>query len=106
MKLLCLRLYVNELQKHHGILLYEWLLETAKTCGISEGIAQRSIAGYRKKGEIQETHFFELGSNVPVEVTFYVKKEALFSFFQHIKNENLSIPYALSEVETGLTDES
>ncbi|MEI6242337.1 MAG: DUF190 domain-containing protein [Chlamydiota bacterium] len=105
MKQICLQLYMYELQKHHGILLYEWLLEAAKKIGISGGFANRTLAGFGREGTLHEAHFFELGSNVPVTVTFYLKKEEQNLFLHLLKKEKLSLFYVVSEVNTGITDQ-
>ena len=55
-----LRFYTHENRKHHHVLLYEWLLEQAKKCGIHGGSAFRAIAGYGRHGVLHEQHFFEL----------------------------------------------
>ena len=41
-----LRIFVLEGQRHHGELLYEWLLRRAREMGITGGAAFREIAGY------------------------------------------------------------
>jgi len=63
----CLKFYVHEHRRHHGILLYEWLLERAKKLGIHGGSAFRAIAGFGRHGILHEDHFFELAGNLPVE---------------------------------------
>ncbi|MFZ1909261.1 MAG: DUF190 domain-containing protein [Burkholderiales bacterium] len=67
-----LRFYMHENQRHHGVLLYEWLLEKAKETGIHGGSAFRAIAGYGRHGVLHEQHFFELAGDVPVVVEFIV----------------------------------
>ena len=39
-----LKFYVLENRRHHGILAYEWLLETARQLGLPGGSAFRAIA--------------------------------------------------------------
>lgn len=103
MKGVCLRFYMNEFQKHDGILMYEWLLELAKKNGIKGGSAFRAIAGYGRHGVIHEEHFFELASNVPIEVNFFIKKEESANFIDIIKKENADLFYSMSEAEYGTT---
>ena len=67
-----LRFYLHENQKHHGHLLYEWLLDEARKQGIDGGSAFRAIAGFGRHGVLQEQHFFELAGAQTVLVEFLV----------------------------------
>ena len=62
MKGICLKFYTYELQKHQGVLLFEWLLEFAKKNGIRGGSAFRALAGFGRHGVMHAEHFFELAS--------------------------------------------
>jgi len=101
MKGVCLRFFTHELQKHEGMLLYEWLLEQAKKHTIRGGSAFRAIAGYGKHGHMHGEHFFELASDVPVEVLFIVEKEEAQAFLASLKKENLSLFYTITDVDYG-----
>lgn len=105
MKGVCLRFYVNEFQKHGGILIYEWLLELAKKNGVKGGSAFRSIAGYGRHGVLHEERFFELASNVPVEVNLLMKKEEAINLIRLIKDEGVDLFYSMSDSEYGTTRE-
>jgi len=97
----CLKVYVHELQKHHGISLFEWLLEKGKELGLEGGSAIRSIAGFGRHGHMHAEHFFELGSNVPVEVTFILKKEKLEGFLVVLEEEGLDLFYSVFDIHFG-----
>jgi uncharacterized protein len=101
MKGVRLTFYTYELQKHQGILMYEWLLEFARKKGIHGGSAFRGIAGFGKHGIMHEEHFFELASNVPVEVTFIVSQEEGKMLIDLIKQENVDLVYVMTEVHYG-----
>jgi len=94
---------MNEFIKHHGILMHEWLLELAHKHGIQGGTAIRGIAGYGRRGIIHEEHFFELASNVPIEVFFLIKEEEAQNLIHLIKNENIDLFYSKSPAEFGST---
>ena len=106
MKYVCLKIYTYEKQKHKGILLYEWLFKLAKKNNIAGGNVFRAIAGYGHFGKIQEEHFFELASEVPIKISFIMKKEKVTSFLKLIKEEKINLFYAISEVEYGRTIDS
>jgi PII-like signaling protein len=103
MKGMSLNIYVYEIEKHHTILLYEWLLECAQKLGIERGLALRSIAGYDKSNPMHEAHFFELGSNLPIELIFVSDRTKIDVFLEKLKQEKISVFYTLSEVDYGST---
>ena len=105
MKGVCLTFYTYELQKHHEVLLYEWILEFAKKNQIHGGSVFRGIAGYGGRGIIHEAHFFELASNVPVEINFLIAKEQAEQFLQLVKEEKVQIFYSMHEVEYGILND-
>ena len=70
-----LRFYVHEGQRHHGRLLWEWLLEQANKIGIRGGSAFRAMAGFGRHHVLHEAKFFELAGSIAVEVEFIVTDE-------------------------------
>lgn len=106
MKGVCLKLYTYEQQKHQGILLYEWLIEEAKKNEIEGGAIFRAVAGYGRHGILHEEHFFELASNVPIEVHFITARQKATTFLQRIQNQNLHLMYSISETEYGFLNEN
>lgn len=70
-----LRLYVNESDKHHGRLLWEWLLEQGSRLGIRGGSAFRSIGGFGRTHAVHEGGFFELAGTTGIEIEFVVTED-------------------------------
>lgn len=97
-----LKFYVHEHHRHHGILLYEWLLEHAKTMGIHGGSAFRAIAGFGQHGILHEDHFFELAGNLPVAVAFLVSDDEAEQLLALIKRERLHVFYMRMAAEYGV----
>ena len=97
-----LRFYVQENRKHHGILVYEWLLETAKKAGIHGGSAFRAIAGFGRHGVLHEQHFFELAGDLTVEVEFLLSDEQAATLLEALTREHVSLFYAKSPAEFGV----
>lgn len=101
MKSVCLRIYTSEFQKHKGMLLFEWLLEFARQKNLQGGSAFRAIAGYGRHGFVQE-HFFELASNVPIEIVFIDEKKKIEQFINELTKEKINSFYITSEVDYGI----
>lgn len=99
MKKTQLTFYVHEQRKHHGILLYEWLLKKAKESGVHGGSAFRGIAGFGSTGKMHEERFFELLSNLPIRIEFFVTEKESEELLKAIKNEKLELFYAKHLVE-------
>ena len=86
-----LKLYVPQTAKHHGKLLYEWLLEEAHRIGIPGGSVFRAIAGYGRHGRMHEEHFFEMAGDLPVTVEFFAEGAAIDSLLALLQAENISL---------------
>mgnify|MGYP003612779176 CR=1 FL=1 len=99
MKGIYLKFYVSEHRRHHGILLYEWLLEQAKKLGIHGGSAFRAIAGFGQHGVLHEDHFLELAGNLPVEVVFMISDDQAAQFLELIRQEKIHIFYVRMPAE-------
>ena len=99
-----LRFYVHENRKHHGILLYEWLLETAKKAGIHGGSAFRAIAGYGRHGVLHEQHFFELAGDLTVEVEFLLGEDQAEQLLAALREERVRVFYAKVPAEFGMIE--
>ncbi|MFO1372341.1 MAG: DUF190 domain-containing protein [Candidatus Competibacteraceae bacterium] len=102
MKGMYLKFYAHEHRRHHGILLYEWLLERAKKLGIHGGSAFRAIAGFGRHGVLHEDHFFELAGNLPVEVVFMVSEQEAAQFLELIHQEKIRLFYVMMPAEYGV----
>jgi len=100
-----LRFYVAESAKHHGKLLYEWLLEEAQCLGIPGGSASRAIAGYGRHGRMHEEHFFELAGALPMIIEFFAEELAANSLLERLRQEKIEIFYVLLPAWGGLTGE-
>ncbi|MDP2827519.1 MAG: DUF190 domain-containing protein [Sulfuricellaceae bacterium] len=100
---ICLKLYVSELQRHDGRLIYEWLLERARTLDIPGGTAIRAIAGFGRHGRLHEEAFFELAGELPVEVSFLLNEAQCEQVLAAIKLAGLRLFYVRLPAEFGVT---
>lgn len=94
-----LAFYVSEKQHHAGMPLYEWLLERAKSQGISGGSVFRAIAGYGRHGKMHEETFFELAGELAVKVEFVVDEDLVEKLLDSLHAEDLNIMYTRQQVE-------
>jgi uncharacterized protein len=89
-----LRFYVHEGERHHGRLVWEWLLEQANRLGIRGGSAFRAMAGFGRHHVVHEAHFFELAGTLTVEVEFIVTDEEAEQLLDLLHSEKIRLFYA------------
>lgn len=99
----CLAIFVGEMQRHEGRLLFEWLLEQAQKIGIRGGTAMRAIAGYGRHGKLHEDTFFELAGDLPVEVKFLLSDEQANALLELVREHKLNLLFVKTPVEYGVT---
>ncbi|WP_235001396.1 DUF190 domain-containing protein [Nitrosovibrio sp. Nv4] len=100
-----LKFYVGEYREHHGILLFEWLLERAKRYGFNGGTAMRAIAGFGRHGILHEETFLELAADLPVEVSFVLSEDEAALFLDLLQTEGVDLFYVKFPVEYGFLPE-
>ena len=101
-----LKFYVQENRRHHGRLVYEWLLEQAQALGIPGGSAFRAIAGFGRHGRLHEEHFFELAGDLPVEVGFALTAEEGERLLAHLAGEQLALLYIKLPMHMGIVGQA
>jgi uncharacterized protein len=89
-----LRFYLQENQRCHGRLAWEWLLDEANRQGIRGGTAFRGMAGFGHHHHLHEAHFFELAGNLAVEVEFVVTEQESRRLLEILHREKLRVFYA------------
>ncbi|HET6432246.1 DUF190 domain-containing protein [Dyella sp.] len=97
-----LRFYMHENQKHHGKLLYEWLLEAAREQRVHGGSAFKAIAGFGRHGQISAAHFFELAGEQTVLVEFLVDAAAADALVARIEAEQVPLFWARLPAQFGV----
>jgi len=89
-----LRFYLHENQRHHGVLLWDWLLEQANKLGIRGGSAFRAMAGFGRHHVLHMDRFFELGGSLTVEVEFIVTDDEARRLLDLLRQEGVRVFYA------------
>ena len=101
---LFLRFYLHENQRHHGVLLWDWLLEHAAKLGIRGGSAFRAMAGFGRHHVVHMDHFFELAGNLTVEVEFIVDEDEAKRLIELIEKEGVRLFYARIPAQFGIVN--
>lgn len=102
MKGCSLRFYMHENQKHHGMLLYEWLIEQAKKQGIHGGSVFKTIAGYGRHGVMHEQHFFELAGDNTVLVELILDDAETVTMLKIVQQDGAPLFWAKFPAEFGI----
>lgn len=97
-----LRFYVHEAHRHHGLLVWEWLLKKAANLGIRGGSAFRAVAGFGRHHVLHEQTFFELAGTVAVEVEFIVTDQEARELVSMIHNEKIRLFYTRTPAHFGV----
>jgi PII-like signaling protein len=103
MKATVLRLYVHESRRRHGMLLYDWLLETARRAGIHGGSVFRAISGYGRHGVVHEQHHYELAGELPVVAEFIISDLEADQLLSALRKEQIDLVYARWEAHFSST---
>ncbi len=106
MKGVHLRFYTCENRHHHGVPVYQWLLDQAQKLGIPGGSAFKAMAGYGRNEKLHEQHFFELAGEVPVLVEFIADEDDARRLLERLAAERLALFHACLPTEYGIVGET
>lgn len=97
-----LRFYVDEKQCHHGVLLWEWLLQQANSIGMRGGSAFRAIGGFGRHHAVHEERFFELAGSTAIKVEFIANEAESRQLLALLHQEKIRIFYAVVPARFGI----
>ena len=97
-----LRFYVHENLRHHGQLVWEWLLARGNELGIRGGSAFKAMAGFGRHHVLHEARFFELAGSLTVEVEFLATQEEAQRLLDLLHHENVRAFYAVTPASFGV----
>ncbi len=63
-----LRLYIGESDRHAGMLLYEWLVRTAREHGLAGATVLRGVEGFGARSRVRTAKILELSTDLPIIV--------------------------------------
>jgi PII-like signaling protein len=96
------RFYVHEDQRHHGRLVWEWLLEEANKLGVRGGSAFKAMAGFGRHHILHEARFFELAGALAIEVEFIMTNDEAQKLFNLLHREQIRVFYAQVPAQFGV----
>lgn len=99
--MILLSFYISEKHHHADMLMYDWLLEEAKSLGIRGGSAFRAIAGFGRHGHMHEDTFFELAGELAVKVEFIVDDALAEQLLERVRSQDMKIFYVKQVVQAG-----
>ena len=96
------RFYVHEDHRHHGRLVWEWLLEQGNKLGMRGGSAFKARAGFGRHHVLHEARFFELAGSLTVEVEFIATQEEAQKLLDLLHQEKIRLFYAYTPASFGV----
>lgn len=96
------RFYVHEDHRHHGRLVWEWLLEQGNKLGMRGGSAFKAMAGFGRHHVLHEARFFELAGSLTVEVEFIATQEEAQKLLGLLHQEKIRLFYAYTPASFGV----
>jgi PII-like signaling protein len=96
------RFYVHEDHRHHGRLVWEWLLEQGNKLGMRGGSAFKAMAGFGRHHVLHEARFFELAGSLTIEVEFIATQEEAQKLLEQLHREKVRLFYAYTPARFGV----
>lgn len=97
-----LSFYTHARARHNGKLVFEWLLEYARSQGIDGGSAFRAICGFGRHGVLREEQFFELTDDLAVKVEFLLTEAKAQALVQAVRDSGVDAVYAMACANFGV----
>ncbi len=63
-----LRIYIGESDRHAGMLLYEWIVRTAREQGLAGATVLRGVEGFGARSRVRTAKILELSTDLPIIV--------------------------------------
>jgi uncharacterized protein len=63
-----LRIFIGESDRHAGMLLYEWIVRTAKEKGLAGATVLRGLEGFGARSRIHTARILDLSTDLPIVV--------------------------------------
>ena len=97
----CLKFYVQENRRHGGGLLYDWIVDLARTLGLPGCSVFQAIAGYGHHGQMHRQAFFELQGELPVEIEFVLTAAQADALMAKLREAGVEVFWVRMPAEFG-----
>jgi uncharacterized protein len=101
-----LHFYMREDQRHHHVLLWQWLLDQANKLGVRGGSAFRAMGGFGHHHVLHEQRFFELAGTLAVQVEFIVSEAESRQLLELVEREKIRVFYACMPARFGVSGDT
>jgi hypothetical protein len=61
-----LRIFIGESDRHAGMLLYEWIVRTAREHGLAGATVLRGVEGFGARSRVRTAKILELSTDLPI----------------------------------------
>jgi PII-like signaling protein len=75
-----LRIFIGESDRYAGMLLYEWIVRTAKERGLAGATVLRGLEGFGAKSRIHTARILDLSTDLPIIVEIVDTLEKIEGF--------------------------
>lgn len=99
-----LQFFMEQNKRHRHQLLYEWLLETARSRGVRGATVFMGAMGFGQHRRIHAAHFLELADQ-PVEVTMVVTRDEADALLAFLREQQVHMFYVMVAAEFGVLGE-
>ena len=100
----CLRCYLAEKRTHHGVLLWEWLLEKANALGVRGGCAFRACGGFGRHHAVHEERFIELAGSSGMVVEFISDDKDIDRLLDVVAQQGIRLYFTRFPVRSGVVN--
>jgi PII-like signaling protein len=82
-----LRIFIGESDRHAGMLLYEWIVRTAREQSLAGATVLRGIEGFGAQSRVRTAKILELSTDLPIVVEIVDTAEKIEAFLPVIESE-------------------
>jgi PII-like signaling protein len=75
-----LRIFIGESDRHGGMLLYQWIVRTAKERGLAGATVLRGVEGFGARSRIHTARILDLSTDLPIVVELVDTLEKIDAF--------------------------
>jgi PII-like signaling protein len=79
-----LRIFIGESDRHGSMLLYEWIVRTAREAGLAGATVLRGLEGFGAQSRIHTARILDLSSDLPIIVEIVDTLEKIEAFLPTI----------------------